>query len=330
MRLTRVYVDAPLERPGARASRGQRGEPHGARAAARPGDAAHASSMARRGVRRPHRLRPRDARARRGRRRTRRSSASRPCAVTLAQGVSRGERMDLVMQKATELGVRAIVPLLTERSVVRLDAHQAAAQVQHWRAIAIAACEQCGRNRLPELAAPLVPGEFLRSGAQADSTRLLLSPTAGVRLARSRARDSAVTVLIGPEGGLAPAEQASAMARGYSGVRMGRACCAPRPRLSRRSRCCSASSGTSRRGARQLHAGDAGLVGDHLFEALEVRHQRRLVDHADLADAQARARRTRASYPAAPHPSSRAPAAGTPGSRGRSCRPPRGCRAHAG
>ena len=82
-----------------------------------------------------------------------------PLDVTLAQGVSRGERMDWVIQKATELGVRRIVPLITVRSVVRLDAQQAPKKLQHWRGIAVAACEQCGRNRLPELAAPArLPG----------------------------------------------------------------------------------------------------------------------------------------------------------------------------
>ncbi|MGH8328429.1 MAG: RsmE family RNA methyltransferase, partial [Steroidobacteraceae bacterium] len=69
-----------------------------------------------------------------------------PLAVTLAQGVSRGERMDFVVQKATELGVRLIVPLLTARTVVRLDARQAASKQRHWQAVAIAACEQSGRN----------------------------------------------------------------------------------------------------------------------------------------------------------------------------------------
>src|SRR5204863_101065 len=78
-----------------------------------------------------------------------------PLILTLAQGVSRGERMDFVVQKATELGASSIVPLLTERSVVRLSAPQAARKLEHWRAIAIAACEQSGRNRLPQLVPPV-------------------------------------------------------------------------------------------------------------------------------------------------------------------------------
>jgi 16S rRNA (uracil1498-N3)-methyltransferase len=143
-----------------------------------------------------------------------------PLLLRLAQGVSRGERMDLVVQKATELGVSEILPVLTERSVVRLDARQAQRKAEHWRAIAIAACEQSGRNRVPAVAAARTLGEFLR-GDVMDSTRLLLSPAAGVRLSEIPRPQAAVTVLIGPEGGLTPAEQESAMARGYSGVRMG-------------------------------------------------------------------------------------------------------------
>src|SRR5439155_373952 len=84
-----------------------------------------------------------------------------PLSLTLAQGVSRGERMDLVVQKATELGASSIVPLLTERSVVRLSAPQAARKLKHWRAIAVSPCEQSGRNRLPQLVPPLPLPEFL-------------------------------------------------------------------------------------------------------------------------------------------------------------------------
>ena len=82
------------------------------------------------------------------------SSANRRSQLTLVQGISRGERMDWVMQKATELGVRRIVPVFTERSVVKLDERQSERKLQHWRGIAVAACEQCGRNRVPEIAAP--------------------------------------------------------------------------------------------------------------------------------------------------------------------------------
>jgi len=143
-----------------------------------------------------------------------------PLALTLVQGISRGERMDLVVQKATELGVARLVPVLTERSVVRLDAHQADRKLLHWRAIMIGACEQSGRNRLPELAPPVALRELLRAPA-APGTRLLLSPQAARRLADLAPPQGAISVLIGPEGGLSEEEQQAAVSAGYEAVRMG-------------------------------------------------------------------------------------------------------------
>jgi 16S rRNA (uracil1498-N3)-methyltransferase len=143
-----------------------------------------------------------------------------PLALTLAQGVSRGERMDLVVQKATELGVSGLVPVLTERSVVRLTAQQADRRLNHWRAIAVAACEQSGRNRLPAIASPVPLKDYLRTNTD-GSMRLLLSPAATATLADLPRLVSAVTVLIGPEGGLAEAEQEAAVAAGFRPVRLG-------------------------------------------------------------------------------------------------------------
>jgi 16S rRNA (uracil1498-N3)-methyltransferase len=139
--------------------------------------------------------------------------------LTLAQGVSRGERMDWVVQKATELGVRRIVPVLTERSVVRLDERQSERKLQHWRGIAIAACEQCGRNRVPEVAAPSDFFEAIRA-SDAQMTRLLLSPSASLR-ARDLPRPTAITLLIGPEGGLADNEEEAAIRAGFKPVQLG-------------------------------------------------------------------------------------------------------------
>jgi 16S rRNA (uracil1498-N3)-methyltransferase len=153
-----------------------------------------------------------------------------PLTLTLAQGVSRGERMDLVVQKATELGVSAIVPLFTERSVVRLGAQQAERKLNHWRAIAIAACEQSGRNRLPSVAPPVSLADVLRSGADREggasgsgvhNLRLLLSPGATSRIDALPRPATSVTVLIGPEGGLTNAEQEAAVAAGFLPVRLG-------------------------------------------------------------------------------------------------------------
>jgi 16S rRNA (uracil1498-N3)-methyltransferase len=141
--------------------------------------------------------------------------------ITLAQGVSRGERMDLVVQKATELGVSVLAPLLTERSVVRLDAQQAERKLNHWRAIAIAACEQSARNRLPQILEPVSLREFLRHSHERGGTRLLLSPTALPGIAELEAPPAELSVLIGPEGGLSPEEQQAALAAGFLSVRLG-------------------------------------------------------------------------------------------------------------
>jgi 16S rRNA (uracil1498-N3)-methyltransferase len=151
-----------------------------------------------------------------------------PLALTLAQGLSRGERMDLVVQKATELGAARVVPLLTERSVVRLEAQQADRKSNHWRAIAIAACEQSARNRLPEIMSPVGLRDFLRTAAEEGqpstarpSLRLLLSPAAKRRLGEIEGPARAVAVLIGPEGGLTHEEQDEAIAAGFQPVRLG-------------------------------------------------------------------------------------------------------------
>ena len=141
-----------------------------------------------------------------------------PLAITLAQGVARGERMDWVLQKATELGVAVVAPLVTERSVVKLDARQAAKRREHWRGVVIAACEQCGRNRLPEILPPAAYGEWLATARA--GVRLLLDPTAASGL-QAIGKAAAVTLLIGPEGGLSPAERKLAVDAGFKPVRMG-------------------------------------------------------------------------------------------------------------
>jgi 16S rRNA (uracil1498-N3)-methyltransferase len=152
-----------------------------------------------------------------------------PLALTLAQGVSRGERMDLVVQKATELGVTCVVPLLTERSVVRFEPQQADRKSNHWRAIAVAACEQSARNRLPRIMSPVSLRDFLRAPADEPAparrapapARLLLSPAGERRIREIPGPLSAITVLIGPEGGLTHAEQDAAMEAGFVPVRLG-------------------------------------------------------------------------------------------------------------
>lgn len=143
-----------------------------------------------------------------------------PLAVTLAQGVSRGERMDLVVQKATELGVRRIVPLLTERSVVRFDANQRASRLRHWRSVAVAACEQCGRNALPEIAAPADLAEFL-SWPDTEARRIVLAPDGEAAVRDLDPGSGGVMLLVGPEGGLSSAERQASVRAGYRTLRLG-------------------------------------------------------------------------------------------------------------
>jgi 16S rRNA (uracil1498-N3)-methyltransferase len=142
-----------------------------------------------------------------------------PLRITLGQAVARGERMDWVVQKATELGVATIVPLITERGVVRLDARQAEKRREHWRGIVISACEQSGRNRLPDVLPPQSLDQWL-ANATRDGIRLLLDPDApsGVRTLRPA---TTATLLIGPEGGFSPAEREAALQAGFTPLHLG-------------------------------------------------------------------------------------------------------------
>src|SRR5690606_21850683 len=97
-----------------------------------------------------------------------------PLRITLAQGVARGEKMDWVLQKATELGVAAIAPILSERTEVKLDAERADKRLAHWRGVLASACEQCGRARLPDLAAPTPLANW--AAAAPDGLKLALDP----------------------------------------------------------------------------------------------------------------------------------------------------------
>ncbi len=140
--------------------------------------------------------------------------------ITLVQGVSRGERMDWTLQKATELGVAAISPVLTSRSVVRLDQKQAEKKQAHWLGVITSACEQCGRARLPSLAAPITLRDYF-ANVRKDGMRLVLSPTAPASLAGIASLPAKVELLIGPEGGLDDSELIAAEQAGFMPVRLG-------------------------------------------------------------------------------------------------------------
>jgi len=144
-----------------------------------------------------------------------------PLAITLAQGISGAERMDLTVQKAVELGVAAIQPLITERSIVRLDARRTASRVAHWQRIVASACEQCGRNRLPEVRSPVAVTE-LCAATHDQGTKWLLSPEAPLRLRDATAGLSAGLVMAaGPEAGFSEAETRALLDAGFTAVRLG-------------------------------------------------------------------------------------------------------------
>jgi len=141
-----------------------------------------------------------------------------PLAIALAQCVSSGDRMDITLQKSTELGVSRILPLASERSVVKLSGDRAEKRLAHWRNVVVAACEQCGRNRVPEVAAIVEFSAFLEQAG--DGRRLLLAPDAGQDL-KALVPSDGVTLLVGPEGGLAPHERGRAERAGFVPIRFG-------------------------------------------------------------------------------------------------------------
>ena len=142
-----------------------------------------------------------------------------PLAVTLVQGVSAGEKMDFTVQKATELGVAALQPVIAARSVGRLAGERAELKRAHWRRVAIAACEQCGRNRVPEVLPVLALAQFCGAAAS-EGARLLLSPLAQLGLRAARL-DGAVTLAAGPEAGFSAEEEAMLADAGFLPVRLG-------------------------------------------------------------------------------------------------------------
>jgi len=141
--------------------------------------------------------------------------------IQLLQGVSRGERMDFVVQKATELGVHRITPIMTEYSVVKLDAKRAEKRIQHWHGVAASACEQCGRNILPVLDPPIALRNWLGENHNSDGTRIILRPGAKGSLKSIRPVDGQLIALIGPEGGFSDEEYELAEATGFQAVGFG-------------------------------------------------------------------------------------------------------------
>jgi 16S rRNA (uracil1498-N3)-methyltransferase len=145
--------------------------------------------------------------------------AESPIHICLVQAVSRGERMAYAVQKAVELGVQALVPVVTERCQVQLGDSRAEKRLQHWRGIAVSACQQCGRNRLPELRPLMSLADWLREPTA--GCKLVLDPTSTASLGEVPPVDGRAVVVVGPEGGLSESEIEMACTAGYEPVRLG-------------------------------------------------------------------------------------------------------------
>jgi 16S rRNA (uracil1498-N3)-methyltransferase len=144
-----------------------------------------------------------------------------PLRLTLAQGIARGEKMDWILQKATELGISHFVPVVTERTEVKLDEERAERRVLHWRSVIAGACEQSGRARLPSIDAPSRLDRWLGALADDGTPRLALLPDGDVRLA-DVARDLSSAILcVGPEGGFSDNDVLMLRHAGFAGLRLG-------------------------------------------------------------------------------------------------------------
>lgn len=219
MRLTRVYVDLPLA-PGARVALPESAGAHLVRVLRlREGDAC---------VLFDGHGRDYDARLLAATRRgveaeivgVRTVDNESPLRLVLLQGIARGEKMDLILQKATELGVHAIAPVFADRTEVRLDGERLQKRMDHWRSVVISACEQSGRARIPDL----MPARGLAEAAaalDADALKLTLDPVGEHRFETLATPAGAVVVGIGPEGGWSDKDRAVLHTHGFSGLRLG-------------------------------------------------------------------------------------------------------------
>ena len=142
-----------------------------------------------------------------------------PVEIYLAQGIARGEKMDFVIQKAVEMGVTQIYPVITERCNVRLDSEREQKRLQHWQAVVVSACEQSGRNYVPIVHAPMKLNLWLDS-VNADK-KFVLSPHVENKLQEKMAQPASIAILIGPEGGLSDQEVSAASQHGFTALQLG-------------------------------------------------------------------------------------------------------------
>lgn len=219
MRLTRVFVDAPLA-PGARVVLPENAGAHLVRVLRlREGEAcvlfngdgrdydARLLAANKRGVE----AEVLDARA---------IDNESPLRIVLLQGIARGEKMDLILQKATELGVAAFVPVFADRTEVRLDGERLDKRMAHWRSVVTSACEQSGRARIPELAPARGLAEAA-AGLAADALKLTLDPQGEHRFDTLATTQTDIVVAIGPEGGWSEKDRIALRENGFAGLRLG-------------------------------------------------------------------------------------------------------------
>ncbi|WP_313245255.1 16S rRNA (uracil(1498)-N(3))-methyltransferase [Stenotrophomonas rhizophila] len=143
-----------------------------------------------------------------------------PLHITLLQGIARGEKMDLILQKATELGVNAIVPVNAERTEVKLDAARAEKRLAHWTSVVVSACGQSGRARVPSVAAPQSLLDAARQ-VPAEALKLTLDPLGEHRLSTLQPAPGGVVIAIGPEGGWSPRDRQALAEAGFQGLQLG-------------------------------------------------------------------------------------------------------------
>ena len=146
-----------------------------------------------------------------------------PLKITLAQGLAAGDKMDWIIQKAVELGIQSIQPLLTERSIVKLDRERADKKLEHWRTVAISACEQTGRSIIPDILSPIHIVQWLSNQNQtANSLKLILTPAKAQNINHLEKPSSPVVFMVGPEGGFSEKEMNLALSSSFVPVNFGK------------------------------------------------------------------------------------------------------------
>ena len=146
-----------------------------------------------------------------------------PLKMTLAQGLAAGDKMDWIIQKAVELGIQSIQPLLTERSIVKLDRERADKKLEHWRTVAISACEQTGRSIIPDISSPVHLTQWLSNqNPITDSLKLILTPAKAQNINHLEKPSSPVIFMVGPEGGFSEKEMNLALSSTFIPVNFGK------------------------------------------------------------------------------------------------------------